>query len=99
VHPPPRPAAARDYPFYSSQFHPEKNAFEWSQSWEANNTAQGAEAHGAPAVAAMAYLADFFVSEARRSPHVHVDLPLIYDFEPRRTPNSSHKYEQTYVFD
>jgi hypothetical protein len=47
----------------------------------------------------MAFLADFFVSEARRSTHKYVDLPLIYDFEPRRTPNSSHKYEQTYVFD
>jgi hypothetical protein len=47
----------------------------------------------------MAFLADFFVSEARRSTHKYVDLPLIYDFEPRRTPNSSHKYEQTYVVD
>ena len=23
----------RELPFYASQFHPEKNAFEWDQTW------------------------------------------------------------------
>ena len=91
---------ARNYPFYGSQFHPEKNAFEWSQSWEANNTAQHAEAHDASAIKAMSYLASFFVAEARRSPHRYSgELPLIYDFEPVRTVSTTtQKYEQCYVF-
>jgi len=104
---------ARDYPFYSSQFHPEKNAGEWSQGWEDNDT--GGEAHSAAAVHAMAYLAEFFVGEARKSPHrwsgdrpgistppgtPSAQLPLIYDFTPLRTVGAAwtNQYELTYVW-
>ena len=48
----------------------------------------------------MQYLADFFVSESRKTPHAwRGDLPLIYDFVPVRTVHSSpHKWEEVYVF-
>jgi gamma-glutamyl hydrolase len=104
----------RAYPFYTSQFHGEKNAFEWNQGWELNNTAQGAEAHTAEAVAAMQYLSSFFVSEARKSPHVWLAeeeeeekkpskegfrLPLIYNFQAIDAVGiTSQGYEQVYVF-
>ena len=97
----------RHYPFYGSQFHPEKNAFEWNQSWEANNTAADVGAtggvHSADGVAAAAFLARFFVDSARLSPHRwDEDEPaahLIYDFVPTRTvTTTSQRWEQCYVF-
>jgi gamma-glutamyl hydrolase len=92
---------ARKYPFYGTQFHGEKNAYEWSQGWEKNDTAK--EAHGAGAVEAMQYLGSFFVDSARQSSHVWNDqapvAPLIYAFDPISTASSSSdKWDLTYVF-
>ena len=96
---------ARQYPFYGSQFHPEKNAFEWNQSWEDNNTAVGSKggAHSALGVATSQYFANFFVAEARRCPHrwnwAAPPAPLIYDFEPTKTSSTTmQQWEQCYVF-
>mmetsp|Transcript_73320 Transcript_73320/g.122449 ORF Transcript_73320/g.122449 Transcript_73320/m.122449 type:complete len:347 (+) Transcript_73320:71-1111(+) len=97
----------RRYPFYGSQFHPEKNAYEWEQPWERNNTESRAEAHSAAAVAAMQYLASFFASEARKNAHLYPGvptigkepLPLIYKFTPVATVAiASAKWEQCYIF-
>ena len=96
---------ARQYPFYGSQFHPEKNAFEWNQSWEVNNTAVGANggAHSAMGVAVSQYFANFIVAEARKCPHrwnsAAPIAPLIYDFEPTKTTaTTTQQWEQCYVF-
>eukprot|EP01136_Pigoraptor_vietnamica_P006174 Opistho-1_new@38770 len=50
---------AKNYPFYASQWHPEKPQFEWSPVKMFD--------HSINAVDAVEYLSDFFVNEARRS--------------------------------
>ena len=87
---------AKHYPFFTSQFHPEKNAAEWSQGWESER----AEAHSSAAVGAMSYFAKFFVDEARKSQHRWVAGTLIYDAPTvLRTVNATtQRYEQTYVW-
>lgn len=55
---------ALDYPFYSTQWHPEKNNFEWSQADDSNIP------HTPNAIAASQTTAEFFLSEARKSRHV-----------------------------
>ncbi|XP_024910531.1 gamma-glutamyl hydrolase-like [Cynoglossus semilaevis] len=48
------------YPFYGTQWHPEKLAFEWNQS---------SIPHSALGIRIMFYLAEFFVNEARKNFH------------------------------
>lgn len=45
---------AYDYPIYGTQWHPEKNAFEWTKSYIP---------HSRSAVKTTFYMAEFFVSE------------------------------------
>lgn len=45
------------YPIYGSQWHPEKNLFEWSYE-------EGMD-HSAVGIAPIQYIADFFVNEVR----------------------------------
>lgn len=52
------------YPFYASQWHPEKNAFMW--------TVNAAIDHSLHAIKVTQYFADFFVNEARKNYH-HFD--------------------------
>jgi len=61
-------------PIYGSQFHPEKNQFEW--------TTTEMTPHTQIAISTMHYFMDFFVSEARKSPHVVADAEkeLIYNY-------------------
>lgn len=66
-HPPvPRPQTfvstveGRNYPVTATQWHPERPQFEWKLSMNLN--------HSEEAVRAMAWLANYFVSQARRSP-------------------------------
>jgi gamma-glutamyl hydrolase len=49
---------AREFPFYASQFHPEKNIFEWSTS---------DFPHSLNAILVSTYFAEFFVNEARQN--------------------------------
>lgn len=49
--------AARDYPVYGTQWHPEKNAFEFNKAYVA---------HSPAAVRTSFYAAEFFVKEGRR---------------------------------
>eukprot|EP00795_Rhopilema_esculentum_P017439 gene17439-9042_t len=84
----------KELPFYGTQWHPEKNAFEWSK--------QRNIAHSKDAVKAAQYVADFFVNEARKSKHRFKseeleDKYLIYNFNPINTAASGH-FEQCYVF-
>ena len=52
------------YPIFGSQWHPEKNNFEWG-----TKLGPGAIPHGADATAVSQYAANFVVAAARRSEH------------------------------
>ncbi|XP_065185193.1 gamma-glutamyl hydrolase-like [Sycon ciliatum] len=89
---------ARDYPIFSSIFHPEKSMFEWNSKYDIN--------HSLHAVKAAQYFADFFVNEARASTHsfpANTDaaaaaLHLFYDYEPVYTGKNGSMFEQCYFF-
>jgi gamma-glutamyl hydrolase len=81
------------YPVYGYQWHPEKNAFEWS----------GHINHSPEAVAAMQYMADFTVSEARKNFQSFKNPTdefnsLIYNYCPRYTAATSTSFVQSYIF-
>jgi len=84
---------AREYPVYATQFHPEKNPFEWRV--KADHSKQGVEI--------AQFLANFFVQETRRNHHKfdtnqQVQELLIYNFEPV-VPKNTSSFDQVYVFD
>jgi gamma-glutamyl hydrolase len=71
------------YPIFGSQWHPEKNSFEWYQT---NGIPYEAIDHSAEAVAVTQYVSDFFVGQARKSSHKFSDpteenARLIYNYE------------------
>ena len=68
-------------PIYASQFHPEKNAFEWSP--------YVAIPHSKNAILFMQYLANFLVEEARQSKH---QFPESVEFYKRSINNYSPVY-------
>ena len=88
---------AYDYPFYGTQWHPEKNNFEFSlKEGSYTNTP-----HSYNAVRASIETSLFFIQEARKSGHVFPEekqsqliysAPILYT-GPNRT------YDQVYVFD
>jgi len=89
---------AKDYPFYGTQFHPEKNNFEWSQLYSEIP-------HTQEAVKVSNYFANFFVSEARKSTHrfasrADEDASLIYNYSPHFTGSkeTDWAFQQAYVF-
>ncbi|KAM9626468.1 gamma-glutamyl hydrolase [Trichechus inunguis] len=82
------------YPVYGVQWHPEKPPYEWGN----DNISRSPNA-----VKAAFYLAEFFVSEARKNNH-HFESEdeereaLIYQFRPIYTGNFS-SFQQSYIFD
>ncbi|KAM6171771.1 gamma-glutamyl hydrolase [Erethizon dorsatum] len=82
------------YPVYAVQWHPEKAPYEWANVVGIS--------HAPNAVKTAFYLAEFFVSEARKNNH-HFESQskekksLIYQFPVIYTGNSS-LFEQCYVF-
>jgi gamma-glutamyl hydrolase len=87
---------ARDYPFYGTQWHPEKNNFEWSQNADYSNIP-----HTPNSIAASQATARFFLSEARKSGHVFPEEErdsLIYSAPLLYTGKGDWIYEQVYVF-
>eukprot|EP00744_Colponema_vietnamica_P005548 GILI01008122.1.p1 GENE.GILI01008122.1~~GILI01008122.1.p1 ORF type:complete len:407 (+),score=93.92 GILI01008122.1:97-1221(+) len=85
---------ARDFPFYASQWHPEKPQFEWHQS---------SLDHSPISLTASAFQATFFVNECRKSGHKFVsqaamDQALIYNFEPTYTAAVLPSFRQIYFF-
>lgn len=87
---------ARDYPFYGTQWHPEKNNFEWSQNADYSNIP-----HTPAAIAVSQGTARFFLSEARKSSHVFPEEArdsLIYSAPLLYTGKGDWLYEQAYVF-
>ncbi|XP_026147484.1 gamma-glutamyl hydrolase [Mastacembelus armatus] len=84
---------AYDYPIYGTQWHPEKNAFEWTKPFIP---------HSRSAVKTTFYMAEFFVSEARKNFHRFESeeaesKALIYNYSPVYTGNKS-GFEQIYFF-
>uniref|UniRef100_A0A3B5MA22 folate gamma-glutamyl hydrolase n=1 Tax=Xiphophorus couchianus TaxID=32473 RepID=A0A3B5MA22_9TELE len=84
---------AYSYPVYGTQWHPEKNAFEWSRPYIP---------HSPSAVRTTFYTAHFFVSEARKNFHRFQSKEeeikaLIYNYNPVYTGNAS-AFEQIYLF-
>ena len=84
----------RKYPFYATQWHPEKNSFEWSLHEDIP--------HEPMAIKVTQYMSNFFVNEARYSTHKFESekeerAALIYNYNPIFTGNVSN-FEQCYVF-
>lgn len=85
---------AYDFPIYATQWHPEKNAFEWTRPYIP---------HSPSAIKTTFYMAYFFVNEARKSFHCfpsteEEEKALIYNYKPEYTgPKSA--FEQIYFFD
>jgi gamma-glutamyl hydrolase len=87
---------ARRYPFYGTQWHPEKNNFEWSQNADYSNLP-----HSPNAILASQATARFFLEEARKSAHVFPEArrdELIYSAPLVYTGKGDWIYEQVYVF-
>uniref|UniRef100_A0A3P9ISH6 folate gamma-glutamyl hydrolase n=1 Tax=Oryzias latipes TaxID=8090 RepID=A0A3P9ISH6_ORYLA len=84
---------AYDYPVYGTQWHPEKNVFEWTKPFYP---------HCPSAVKTSFYMAEFFIGEARKSFHrfeskEEEDKALIYNYSPVYTGTTS-AFEQVYIF-
>jgi len=87
---------SKEFPFYGTQFHPEKSPYEWN-----TRTGHNLIPHTAEAIRAANYFSQFFVNEARRSRHVasnEVLSDLIYNFQPEATQNRS-GFTQIYFFE
>ncbi|CAJ1081660.1 gamma-glutamyl hydrolase [Xyrichtys novacula] len=84
---------AHDYPFYGTQWHPEKNAFEWTKPYIP---------HSPSAIKTTFYTAEFFVNEARKNLHrfdseEEEKGALIYNHSPVYTGGRG-SFEQIYYF-
>ncbi|KAL9646878.1 hypothetical protein ABK040_013738 [Willaertia magna] len=83
------------YPFYGSQFHPEKAAFEWFAIENIN--------HSFDSVIANQYFGMFFVNECRKNFHRFKDAKeeeryLIYNYHPVFTGAEGNEFIQIYFF-
>ena len=88
---------AKRYPFFGTQWHPEKNNFEWGLK-----LGPAAIPHGRDATAVSQYAADFFVQAARSSTHVFATpaaeaAALIYNYAA--VPDPSGYFSQVYIFE
>jgi len=82
-------------PIYALQWHPEKNPFEWDP--------EEVTRHSEVAVEATQYMANFFVSEARKSEHKFassqdLSAALIYNYPATYTAHIIADFDQCYVF-
>lgn len=94
---------AKNYPIYGSQWHPEKNVFEWGRSED--GTPMEAICHTEDGLRAATYPAEFFVDQARRSTHAFPSVDaeseaLIYNYNPTYTgsPEGGSSFLQKYYF-
>ena len=85
----------RKYPVFGSQWHPEKNIFEWTDREDIP--------HFQEAVRVAQYTANFFVDQARKSQHVfpfpELVNEIIYNFSPEYTYVHGSNFEQCYYWD
>lgn len=86
----------QEYPFYATQWHPERNQFDWGLDEGLNKTPE--------AISAMQDLANFFVSETRKNYHhfptaAAEQANLIYQWSPTYTgDDGEYPEEETYYF-
>jgi len=85
---------AKKYPFYGTQFHPEKIQFEWNKDTGVD--------HGHDAVEFNSWLARFFVDECRKNDNHFADTTseknaLIFQYKPTYTGDST-RFLQSYLF-
>lgn len=85
----------RRYPIFGTQWHPEKNGFEW----RVNSTIP----HTTNAVQVMQYMANFFVEQARQNTNRFDSLDdevkcLIYQYSPEFTDLDESHFQQLYFF-
>ena len=86
-----------NYPIYGSQWHPEKNPFEWGQT---NGIPNEAINHSPEAILIAQYSANFFVQQARHSNHkydnpIDEQAALIENYAPTATTGD---FMSTYFF-
>lgn len=83
------------YPVFGTQWHPEKNIFEW--------TDREAIPHTPQAIEVAQYTANFFVEHARNSTHRfaygELDSLVIWNYEPVFTEPNGSDFEQEYQWD
>ncbi|KAJ0101030.1 hypothetical protein Patl1_04909 [Pistacia atlantica] len=84
---------AYNYPVTAFQWHPEKNAFEWGLS---------GIPHSEDAIQVTQHVANFFISEARKSmnrpPARKVLDNLIYNYSPTYCGKAGKGYDEVYIF-
>lgn len=84
---------ARNYPVTAPQWHPEKNAFEWASNMIP---------HSEDAIQVTQNVANFLVSEARKSlnrpPAQTVLDNLIYNYSPTFCGTAGKGYDEVYIF-
>ncbi|GMH14361.1 hypothetical protein Nepgr_016202 [Nepenthes gracilis] len=84
---------ARNYPVTAFQWHPEKNAFEWGLSMIP---------HSDDAIQVTQHVANFFVSEARKSlnrpPAQEVLDNLIYNYSPTYCGKAGKGFDEVFIF-
>lgn len=85
---------AMKYPFYATQWHPEKNSFEWSTALDIP--------HYPMSIDVTQYMSNFLVNQSRLNRHKfkspqEEEGHLIYNYSPVFTGNISN-WEQTYIF-
>lgn len=84
---------AKNYPIFASQWHPEKNTFEWTDKINIP--------HSPDATRVTQYMADFFVDQTRLSNHSFPTeeaekAALIYNWDP--IPDPDGYFEQIYAW-
>ena len=89
---------SKQYPIFGSQWHPEKNAFEWSRNHD--GTFYEAINHSPDAIKVGQWAANFFVDRTRQSVHRFASLvaeneALIYNYAATRTDKD---FISTYFF-
>jgi gamma-glutamyl hydrolase len=80
---------------FPSQFHPEKNLYEWVRNKNISHTSS--------AIISSSFFAEFFVNEARKSGHHFKDAKteddyVIYNFPVTFTGKKGSSFEQSYMF-
>ena len=89
---------AHNYPFWATQFHPEKNAYEWTDIYQEIP-------HFKNAISSSMFFAEFFVEQTRSNFHEFQTRELeqtylIYNYNPVYTGRDSIGFamQQTYLF-
>ena len=90
---------AKKYPIFGTQWHPEKNNFEYNTNEDI--------CHTSTAILMTQYMSNFFVNQARKSQHKFASEErlqelVIYNYSPvytGKTDGDHQNFEQCYMFD